>query len=148
MSSLDGKSTCDKFGDSGGKRVSVSTSNKKECTSCEQKNDNCNDGASNTTSICDLSDIGTVAEDISKVNISNDDNDTGSSSTTNSVKGVVESMAIYDEKLFADPPPKEDCPICMLPMPFATGVCGVRLTYMSCCGKYICEGCVFASAEE
>eukprot|EP00956_Cyclotella_meneghiniana_P007787 scaffold10383_cov44-Cyclotella_meneghiniana.AAC.6 len=44
---------------------------------------------------------------------------------------------LFDLKLFADPPAIEDCPICMLRMPFAH-----ECTYMSCCGKYICAGCV------
>jgi len=44
---------------------------------------------------------------------------------------------LFDLKLFAHPPAREDCPICMLPLPF-----GIECTYMSCCGKYICTGCV------
>eukprot|EP00956_Cyclotella_meneghiniana_P037041 scaffold133945_cov36-Cyclotella_meneghiniana.AAC.5 len=44
---------------------------------------------------------------------------------------------LFDLKLFADPPAREDCPICMLPLPF-----GSECTYMSCCGKFICHGCV------
>eukprot|EP00956_Cyclotella_meneghiniana_P013066 scaffold18711_cov36-Cyclotella_meneghiniana.AAC.2 len=43
---------------------------------------------------------------------------------------------LFDLKLFADPPTREDCPICMLLLPF-----GIECTYMSCCGKYICNGC-------
>eukprot|EP00956_Cyclotella_meneghiniana_P007785 scaffold10383_cov44-Cyclotella_meneghiniana.AAC.4 len=44
---------------------------------------------------------------------------------------------LFDLKLFADHPAREDCPICMLPLPFAN-----ECTYMSCCGKFICDGCV------
>jgi len=51
---------------------------------------------------------------------------------------------ISDNELFREPPPKEDCPICMLPMPYALGVCGVGKTYQSCCGKILCTGCVLA----
>ena len=140
MSSLD-KSTCDKFGDGIGKRVSVSTSNKKESTSCERKVDDCKHDATsdNNSSNCN-SDIDTVAEGINRVNISND-NDTGGSNNDG-------SLFMSDELLFQDPPPKEDCPICMLPMPFASGVCKVKKTYMPCCGKVLCEGCVFASNKE
>ena len=36
-------------------------------------------------------------------------------------KDSLDKMAISDDKLFQDPPPKEDCPICTLPMPFASG---------------------------
>lgn len=53
-----------------------------------------------------------------------------------------------DDPLFQDPPPKEDCPICMLPMPVNSGVCDVHTNYQSCCGKIICCGCVQASRDE
>ena len=53
-----------------------------------------------------------------------------------------------DDPLFQDPPPKEDCPICMLPMPVNSGVCDVHTSYQSCCGKIICCGCVQASKDE
>ena len=57
-------------------------------------------------------------------------------------------MVISDDKLFADPPPKEDCPICMQPIPYAIGLCGVYTTYQPCCGKTICNGCVKEAEEE
>ena len=47
---------------------------------------------------------------------------------------------LYDEQLFKPPPLKEDCPICMLPLPSMDT--GSR--YSSCCGKEICNGCVLA----
>jgi hypothetical protein len=77
---------------------------------------------------------------------------------------------LRDEALFKDPPPKEDCPICFLPMPLGL-ICCVTLPpatissvpindyadanqelatepmetyYYSCCGKSICEGCVYS----
>ena len=48
---------------------------------------------------------------------------------------------LHDEKLFKQPPPKEDCPICMLRLPtlITTGS-----AYMNCCGKVICSGCACA----
>ena len=79
---------------------------------------------------------------------------------------------LHDEALFKDPPPKEDCPICFLPMPtkliscmslspatissvpifdfveandmFVREAAGV---YYPCCGKSICGGCVYSFAE-
>ena len=46
---------------------------------------------------------------------------------------------LHEEALFNQPPPKEDCPICMLLLPpLSTGY-----TYSSCCGKIICSGCIF-----
>ena len=76
---------------------------------------------------------------------------------------------LHDEALFKDPPAKEDCPICFLPMP-TTLICCVSLPpatitsvpitdvaaanegfegkaielYYSCCGKSICKGCVYS----
>jgi tetratricopeptide (TPR) repeat protein len=74
---------------------------------------------------------------------------------------------LHDEALFKDPPAKEDCPICFLPMPFKLIACmtlppatissvpihdyavaneelvnkGTE-QYYSCCGKSICGGCM------
>ena len=79
---------------------------------------------------------------------------------------------IRDEALFKDPPAKEDCPICFLPMPVKL-ICCVSLPpatlssvpicdfamaneelasmgtteYYSCCGKYICGGCMHSFHE-
>ena len=47
---------------------------------------------------------------------------------------------LHDIELFKQPPPNEDCPICMLPLP--TLVSGRK--YKSCCGKMICSGCIHA----
>ena len=73
---------------------------------------------------------------------------------------------LRDEALFNDPPMKEDCPICFLPMPDKL-ICCVSLTpatihsvpiynfmkaheelagkateeYFPCCGKSVCGGC-------
>lgn len=46
----------------------------------------------------------------------------------------------HDEKLFKQPPPMEDCPICFLRLPSVMS----GSTYMSCCGKMICTGCTHA----
>ena len=47
---------------------------------------------------------------------------------------------LHDEKLFKQPPPKEDCPICFIYLPsLRTGK-----RYKSCCGKVICCGCIHA----
>jgi len=73
---------------------------------------------------------------------------------------------LHDEALFKDPPAKDDCPICFLPMPKKMACCvslppatiasvpvydfaianekanvGMAL-YYSCCGKSICGGCI------
>ena len=46
---------------------------------------------------------------------------------------------LHDEKLFKQPPPNEDCPICFLRLPFRES----GKVYMACCGKMICIGCIF-----
>jgi len=47
---------------------------------------------------------------------------------------------LHDEKLFKQPPPEEDCPICFTQIPtLETGS-----QYMTCCGKLICSGCSHA----
>ena len=51
---------------------------------------------------------------------------------------------LHDEKLFKQPPPPEDCPICMLPLPISPG----DATFQSCCGKTICDGCIYRMAME
>jgi tetratricopeptide (TPR) repeat protein len=76
---------------------------------------------------------------------------------------------LRDEALFKDPPPKEDCPICFLPMPFRFISCTILPPatvssvpikdfadanegladkdtdeYYPCCGKSICGGCVYS----
>ena len=45
-----------------------------------------------------------------------------------------------DEELFKQPPPEEDCPICLLRLP----VLASGSVYKSCCGKIICCGCDYA----
>jgi len=47
---------------------------------------------------------------------------------------------LHDEKLFKQPPPDEDCPICFLLLP--TLESGRK--YQTCCGKMICSGCTYA----
>ena len=42
-------------------------------------------------------------------------------------------------------PPPEECPICMLPLPLYENHTGT--TFHSCCGKDICNGCIYAMRE-
>ena len=43
---------------------------------------------------------------------------------------------LYDEALFNETPPREECPICMLPLPLNAA----QVQFKSCCGKIICGG--------
>ena len=47
---------------------------------------------------------------------------------------------LHDEKLFEQHPPLEDCPICMVRLPTLVAA----QSYMACCGKIICSGCLHA----
>ena len=47
---------------------------------------------------------------------------------------------LHDEKLFKQPPPLDDCPICFLQLPSLQ----TSYKYMTCCGKRICSGCLHA----
>ena len=52
---------------------------------------------------------------------------------------------LRDEKLFKEsPPPREECPICMLPLPLDA----YQVVYKSCCGKDICDGCIYYAMRE
>ena len=51
---------------------------------------------------------------------------------------------VSDEELFKQPPPKEDCPICLLCLPtFGSGS-----IHYACCGKMICSGCGNAPVKD
>ena len=49
-----------------------------------------------------------------------------------------------DEDLFKDPPPRDECPICFLPLPLNFG----EHRYQACCGKVLCCGCIDAVEAE
>ena len=52
---------------------------------------------------------------------------------------------LFDEKLFEEPPPHEECPICMLPPQLYDNHTG--MTFHTCCGKRICSGCIYTMVE-
>ena len=64
----------------------------KTCTSCEQKD--VSDKVSDNTSSADID------ADLDAIN-------------------SFSRAALSDDELFKDPPPKEDCPLCMQPMPYS-----------------------------
>ena len=47
---------------------------------------------------------------------------------------------LFDEGLFEQPPPAEDCAICFLQLPYDGGE--INSQYQSCCGKSLCHGCM------
>ena len=79
---------------------------------------------------------------------------------------------LRDEALFKDPPPKEDCPICFVPMPAKLISCislppatissvpiydfekaneeladEPMAQFYVCCGKYVCRGCIHSFVQ-
>ena len=48
---------------------------------------------------------------------------------------------VADIDLYAPIPPKEDCPICFLPLPIRND----ESCYMTCCGTVLCFGCIHSS---
>ena len=44
--------------------------------------------------------------------------------------------------LFAPIPEGEECPLCLIPLPIDE-----RLIFTSCCGRLICNGCVYKNLE-
>ena len=57
---------------------------------------------------------------------------------------VKRAAELHDEELFKQPPPPEDCPICMIPLPLAPE----ESSFKSCCGMTICNGCSYAMMKE
>jgi len=47
---------------------------------------------------------------------------------------------LHEEALFKEPPPNEECTICMLPLPNEAD----QVSFQTCCGKVICNGCMYA----
>ena len=56
----------------------------------------------------------------------------------------IAARELFDLQLFSEPSRREDCPICMIPLP-----CNyAESSYMSCCGKSICNGCRYCLTRE
>ena len=71
-----------------------------------------------------------------------------SCSNIDALSDEMNRIVISDDELFKDPPPKEDCPICFLPMPYSSGACDVQQVYQPCCGKKLCSGCKDLATDE
>ena len=46
-----------------------------------------------------------------------------------------------DTDLFAPIAEKEECPLCLIPLPLTES----EIVFMPCCGKTICNGCIYKS---
>jgi len=47
---------------------------------------------------------------------------------------------LHDEQLFKEPPSREECPICLIPLPLDES----QIQFQTCCGKVVCNGCTYA----
>ena len=113
------------------------------CTSCEQKLMKCfNDDTESVTFASEVLSNG-IDKMLHRMVLSNNDIAVASDNTP---VGKLAMSDNIDDKLFQDPPPKLDCPICMIPMPFANGFERFNKTYQACCGKVICNGCTKAAS--
>ena len=56
----------------------------------------------------------------------------------------LDRLSIYGDELFNNPLPRQDCPICFLPLSF----CPSEYAFQACCRKRICDGCINATDEE
>ena len=123
--------TCGKGGD-----------NLKVCTSCEQ--------VSYCNAKCRKAHRSKHKKECRKLAAERHNEETAISSNID-VDAIIEKFSkieISDDELFADPPPKEDCEICFLPMPCDTRAGGFSAVYQTCCGKRLCYGCVIAANNE
>ena len=48
-----------------------------------------------------------------------------------------------DDELFEQPPPNADCPVCRIPLPLFSEKNSLARRYQSCCGQFICGGCMW-----
>ena len=132
MNITNSKDDVSKYTECGKKQAEIK-SNKKVSTSCAKKVGTSDDDS---------------GEDLSGLHHLRQLSLTSSSKIDKSSAKNVDKMDISDEILFQNPPPKKDCQICLLPMPHSVGVCGIGISYMQCCGKMLCCGCLLASQNK
>jgi len=115
--------------------------NLKVCTSCEQ--------VSYCNAKCRKSHFSKHKKECRRLAAERHNEATISGIDVDAISEKLSKVEISDDDLFKMPPPKDDCPICMLPMPYANGwAFGVGTVYQSCCGKQICTGCLISFMDE
>ena len=145
-------STTDDNDDQHGDSSDEMTSNKKDCTSCEQNInvDNITEGIGSAALLDDTSTCANCGKEgnSNNMNICNKCkmvkycNAACKKKHRSKHKKACERRVaeLYDEKLYTEPPPSEECPICMQPLPLDRN----QVVFESCCGKTICNGCIYA----
>ena len=123
------------------------SSNKKECTSCELLNDmRISDGSADVSTCASCGRVGEKDSNLKACTacklVKYCNRECQIAHRPQHKKQCKKRAAeLHDEALFKQPPlPFEDCPICFLRMP--SKISGS--TYMACCGKVICNGCIHA----
>ena len=144
-------------GSDGGEMIS----SKKECTSCEQNNvDNITEGiesivleimstcascgkegANNVCNKCkQVKYCNAVCKKVHKKKHKKECDEHIRIATEKHNEELRIAAELHDEALFKEHPPREECPICMQPLPYDED----QVYFESCCGKVICNGCIYA----
>ena len=127
-------------------------SNTNECTSCEQNN--VDDITNDIDNIAIKDDKKSTCANCGKEDNSNDMNICNRCKMVKYCNAACKKKhrskhkkkcdrhvaELYDEQLFKDHPPNEECPICMIPLPIDSG----DINFQACCGRLICNGCIYA----
>ena len=126
-------------------------SNTNACTSCEQNNvDNITEGITSMNVLADMTECFNCGKEgnsdemntCNKCNMAKYCNVACKKKHRKKHKKACEKHVaeLHEEALFKDPFPLEECPICMLTLPQKSNT----VTFESCCGKRICNGCIYA----
>ena len=126
-------------------RTAISDDDDKLCTSCEPKIEYCKDSNDSNSKQIDSKQIDDNISNVSDKKMLQDPptKDLNKMPTTlekrldDLLSTAQEETAHID--LFAPITDRKECPICMIPVP----VNDSEITFMSCCGKSICNGCIY-----
>jgi len=132
-------------------RVVISEDKKdtdKDCTSCEQNNitEGTEGVALKDTSVCVCASCGKKgdSDDMNTCNKCKEAKYCNAACKKKHrkkhKKACEKRMAEFEEALFKEHPPNEECPICLIPLEHGRDLS----TFKSCCGKRICNGCIYA----
>ena len=144
-------STTDDHSDQQYVSIEDKTSSIKECTSCEQNNiDTITEGIDSVAVLDDTSTCANCGKEgkSDDMNICNKCKEVKYCNAackkkhrSKHKKACERRVAeLHDEALFKEPQPNEECPICFLPLQNRDKT----ETFKSCCGKRICNGCIYA----
>jgi len=146
-------STTDGNNDQCGANSGEITSNKEKCTSCEQNNVDTITKGIDSMGVSDMSTCAACGKEGNSDDMNNCNkcmmvkycNAACKKKHRKKHKKACEKRVaeLHEEALFKEPPPREECPICMLPLPINDNLS----MFKSCCGKLLCSGCINAMVK-